>query len=76
MEPYDTFRAFYKEQSAPHARQHHPDVGQSADVGPSDPSAPTPVTQPPRRTSQAERAAIHPDRHDLEWHYCRGPWVG
>ena len=29
-----------------------------------------------RHTTQAERAAIHPDRHDLEWPYCRGGWIG
>ena len=35
-----------------------------------------PSTGPARKTSQAERAVVHPDRDDLEWLYCRSGWVG
>jgi hypothetical protein len=27
-------------------------------------------------TTQAERAAMHPDGLDLEWHYYHGAWSG
>jgi len=29
-----------------------------------------------RETSQAERAAMHPDRSDLEWGYYHTAWSG
>ena len=29
---------------------------------------------PGPETTQAERAAMHPDRHDLEWRYYHGSW--
>jgi hypothetical protein len=28
------------------------------------------------QTNQAERAAMHPDGDDLEWHYYHGGWSG
>jgi len=73
MEPYDTFPPFYQMQSASLGWQPHPAPNQGADTRSGDSS---PSAAPSRPTSQAERAAMHPDRHDLEWHYCRGPWVG
>jgi hypothetical protein len=31
---------------------------------------------PAADTTQAERAAMHPDGNDLEWHYYHGAWSG
>jgi hypothetical protein len=31
---------------------------------------------PASHTAQAERAAMQPDRHDLEWRYFRNRWLG
>ena len=28
------------------------------------------------KTNQAERAAMHPEGYDLEWHYYHGAWSG
>jgi hypothetical protein len=40
----------------------------------------SPVSKPddasPPDAAQAERGVMHPDRHDLEWRYCRGGWAG
>ncbi len=30
----------------------------------------------PPAAGQAERSAIHPDRDDMEWHYCRSGRAG
>ncbi len=30
----------------------------------------------PPAAGQAERSAMHPDRDDVEWHYCRSGRVG
>jgi hypothetical protein len=30
----------------------------------------------PSAAGQAERSTIHPDRDDLEWHYCRSGRAG
>lgn len=32
------------------------------------------VSPPRQETSQAERAAMHPEPHDLEWGYYFGAW--
>ena len=32
--------------------------------------------EPAKDTNQAERAAMHPEGHDLEWHYYHGAWSG
>jgi hypothetical protein len=74
MKPYDTFRAFYDGGSASHVWQHHPGPGQDAGAGSHNTFSESAITRPPRHTSQAERAAMHPDHHDLEWHYWRGGW--
>jgi hypothetical protein len=30
----------------------------------------------PAAANQAERSAMHPDRDDMEWHYCRSGRAG
>ncbi len=31
-------------------------------------------SKPARQTSQAERAAMHPEPHEVEWNYYFGAW--
>jgi hypothetical protein len=56
----------------PHAQQH---TGGRL-IAEARPHGKTQVATPPRSTSQAERTAMHPDRDDLEWHYCRSGRAG
>lgn len=76
MKPYRTLEALYRGQLAFRAGEHQPDASQSADPGQYDASGTRLPAAPPRHMTQAERANMHPDRQDLEWPYCRGPWVG
>jgi hypothetical protein len=79
MKSRDTLQVLYEEQSAFYDWEHPPGTEGSAD------SLPNPAfwsllpTTPPDsspHTTQAERAVMHPGRHDLEWRYCQVAWVG
>jgi hypothetical protein len=62
-----------------HTGEDQPDMERGADSGPHHvlgARRPGTLTPLQRHTSQTERSVMHPDRHDLEWHYCRGVWVG
>jgi hypothetical protein len=36
----------------------------------------TAASSRPPAAGQAERSAMHPDRDDMEWHYCRSGRAG
>jgi hypothetical protein len=69
----------YKERLTFHSGEDQPDMERSADAGSHNvlgallPGAPAPQQ---RHSDQTERSVMHPDRHDLEWYYCRGAWIG
>ena len=68
MKHHRTLEVIYKKRAAFCVSDHPPDEAPG--------SEPRPHDLPPPYTTQAERAAMHPDRHDLEWPYCRGGWIG
>jgi hypothetical protein len=35
-----------------------------------------PARSAARHLAQTERAVMHPDSNDLEWHYCLKGWAG
>jgi hypothetical protein len=76
MKSYRMSEALYGGQLTFRAGEHQPDASQSADSDQYDASGTLLPAAPPRHITQAERANMHPDRQDLEWPYCRGPWVG
>jgi hypothetical protein len=76
---YDDYEKTYEGRPPYQVWEHHPDPelsgGGGLQAGPGLSLSSAPAT-PPRQTSQAERAVMHPDRHDAEWRYCRGGWAG
>jgi hypothetical protein len=79
VNPYDDHEGTYEGRPPYQVWEHHPDPelsgGGGAQVaGGASPSSAS--AEPSRQTSQAERAVMHPDRHDAEWRYCRGGWAG
>ncbi len=76
MKSQRMLEALYGGQLTFRAREHQPGASQSADSDQYDASETFHPTAPPHHITQAERANMHPDRQDLEWSYCRGPWVG
>ena len=68
MKHQNTLEATCKEQAAFYVSEH------PSDEVPAPESGPRSLT--PQTTTQAERAAMHPDHRDLEWRYCRGGWIG
>ena len=68
MKHDNTLGVICKERAAIHLSEHPPDEVPDPESGPHD------FTPP--HTAQVERAAMHPDHHDLEWPYCRGGWIG
>ena len=68
MKDHSTREVIYKGRAAFYVSEHPPEEAPGPESGPSH--------LKPRDATQAERAAMHPDRHDLEWPYCRGGWIG
>jgi hypothetical protein len=64
----NTREVIYKDQAAFFVSDRTPEEAPGPESRPHEPTL--------RDTIQAERAAMHPDRHDLEWPYCRGGWIG
>jgi hypothetical protein len=77
MQAYDTFHV---------GSRRHTGMEPAADCGPHDTVHPASVAQVQhetsmaaplsRNTDQGERTAMHPDRDDMEWHYCRSGRIG
>lgn len=67
MKRDNTLEVSYKERAAFYVSEHPPDEVPGPESGPH---------ELPPDTTQAERAAMHPERCDLEWPYCRGGWIG
>jgi uncharacterized membrane-anchored protein len=66
METYDS-REAGKRQVSLQARRHG-EAGAAGEARPGRTAA--------RHIVQAERAVMHPDCNDLEWHYCLNGWAG
>jgi hypothetical protein len=66
METYDS-REAGKRQASLQARQCG-EAGAAGEARPGQTAA--------RHIVQAERAVMHPDHNDLEWHYCLNGWAG
>jgi hypothetical protein len=71
MKPYDVFWAFDDEQTLRVSKTLR--VLSPTLHPPGDRVLHLPAPHP---TTQAERAVMHPGRHDLEWRYCHGAWLG
>ena len=76
MQSHHTFEEHHPGQPVFQARPHYADAGVSAGAGSQ--AAPGTHLSPAASTlaRQAEWAVMHPDHHDLEWHYWRGGWAG
>jgi hypothetical protein len=79
MKSQHKLEGLYKGRLTFHTGEDQPDMERSAGSGSHNvleallPGAPAPQQ---RHSSQTERSVMHPDRHDLEWYYCRGVWIG
>ena len=79
MKSYGAREALDKGQLASHALEHHPDQEPIATSGsPAEAEGAGKAAAPTDQhdTTQADRAVMHPKRHDLEWRYCRNGWTG
>jgi hypothetical protein len=79
MKSQRRFEGLYKGWLTFHTGEDQPDMEQNADSGSHHvlgTVSPGTLAHRQCHTSQTERSVMHPDRHDLEWHYCRGVWVG
>jgi hypothetical protein len=76
MQTQHPFEEFYLGRPIFWSQERHGDLGSS--VGSRRHAASETHLGPlsPPGAGQAELAVMHPDHHDLEWHYCRGGWAG
>jgi hypothetical protein len=76
MQSQHSFEELYPGRPIFQGREHHGDQGSSAGSRRHAASEAHLAPSSPSGAGQAEWAVMHPDHHDLEWHYCRGGWAG
>jgi hypothetical protein len=76
MQSQHSFDELYPGRPVFQSREHQIDVGSSTGSRRHAAAEAHLSPPPPSGAGQAEWAVMHPDHHDLEWHYCRGRWAG